>query len=151
MGCDIHFHAEVKIKGTWYHHSEREIPRSYPLFSLMADVRNNEGRHIEPISKPKGLPDDPAEYTLFRYRYDVKQYPPHSMSWLSAEEILTLSERVKELPNIIRYTTDNWRYNYWFEETFGDFYGNTWPGFAQYPESRPTGVEDIRFVFWFDN
>jgi len=40
MGCDIHWHSEVKVDGVWHHHSNPRISRDYWLFALLAGVRN---------------------------------------------------------------------------------------------------------------
>ncbi len=148
MGCDIHLHSEVKIKGKWHHHSEQKVSRSYPLFSKMANVRNDYG--ITPISEPKGVPEDATDLTkLHIERYGVDG---HSHSWLSGKEISELHKFIgsKDNPD-------------WFSGRYGDclmwshnnmpyFMGNHLSGFHDYPEDfSDTGIEDVRYVFFFDN
>ena len=51
MGCDIHLHVEVKIKGKWLHYNHPNIDRCYWLFTKMAGVREIEG-----VEACEGLP-----------------------------------------------------------------------------------------------
>ncbi len=70
MGCDIHFYVEVRKDGKWttadtweteddhrnnYDHAFYS-GRNYNLFSLLADVRSEEG--ALPFSEPRGIPAD---------------------------------------------------------------------------------------------
>jgi hypothetical protein len=138
MGCDIHFHSEVKIKGKWYHYAKLSIGRNYNLFAKMAGVRN-EGRDIIPISKNRGIPKDATFLT--KYDYKLWEVDAHSANWLNAKEIVEL---------------ENWWHknspkDVWFEDEFGYLFGNSWGGIIRYPNDTKEGVEDIRFIFWFDN
>ncbi len=142
MGCDIHLHQEVKINGKWQHYGTPDIGRNYRLFALLADVRNDSG--IVPISTPRGLPEDITELTKFiRDDYGTDG---HSDSYIDAEEIASLKDDYEK----VKYTGGDvgWR---WESDKFGYFFGNDWSGFIKYPEERTKGLEDIRFVFWFDN
>lgn len=105
MGCDIHCYAEKLIDGKWVHltgfeNRYEEISvhpyssRSYRLFSLLADVRNGRGfagcltgDRIEPISKPRGLPEDVSDFV----REESNEYGEdgHSHSWLLLSELLS--------------------------------------------------------------
>lgn len=141
MGCDIHLHTEVKINGEWHHYSAPPIKRNYALFALLANVRN-EDRKVRPISKPRGIPPDATEVTLF----DLKlwEQDSHSHSWIEADEIA-----------LVEGASASWRISHeyidWESENVGYLFGNGWGGFSRFPESRPRGLEDIRWVFWFDN
>ena len=134
MGCDIHVHTEVKINGVWHHYSIPRVRRNYMLFGKMAGVRN---RTVDPISLPKGLPED----ATFLTEFDSNRYGSdgHSHSWLSSEEVNQLSEWW------LRIFTEN------LSEDFGWFFGNSWAGFIKYREEYRPEIEDFRFVFWFDN
>lgn len=140
MGCDIHLHTEVKIDGKWHHYGAPNVPRSYRLFGLMAGVRNDE---VEPIAAPRGLPDDISEVTAL----SAKRWGSgaHSHSWLSSEELAILDERWYAL-GMGRTLESDLEHHY-----FGYLEGNSWAGFSRYPDERPKGIEDVRFVFWFDN
>lgn len=137
MGCDIYLHTEVKINGKWHHYARVWIQRNYLIFAKMANVRNYDGM-VKPISLPRGLPFDVTELTNFDYKYGEADW--HSESWLKAEEITELQEYIEndlDIRNI--------------ESQWGYLFGNGWDSFRKYPDSYPPGLEDIRFVFWFDN
>ena len=136
MGCDIHLHTEVKIDGVWHHMGAPSVPRSYRLFAKMAGVRGAEA----PIAEPRGLPDDATPLT----RLDFARWGrgAHTPSWLGAAEIAELQDWLRDSCDQVWPERDlGWGY----------LFGNSWGGFFRYPESRPEGLEDVRFVFWFDN
>lgn len=141
MGCDIHLHTEVKINGVWHHYGSPSVNRSYKVFAKMAGIRNHDNE-IEPISQPRGLPEDCSELTLFDH--DLWGGDGHSCSYLTAEEITTLYGFIdKELKLLDKFMG-------WFPTNFGYLFGNNFDSFTKYPEENPEGLEDIRFVFWFD-
>lgn len=137
MGCDIHLHQEVKIKGVWHHYRDTRTPRHYGLFSKMAGVRGDE----TPIAKARGLPQDVTEFTKFCSDYDGDD--GHTHSYLTLDEIVILEKWLEE-----RLGDKSWRIeiDYW-----GYLFGNSWGGFLTDPKSYPEELEDVRFVFWFDN
>lgn len=135
MGCDIHLHQEVKINGGWHHYRERNVPRSYKLFALMANVRNN--GDIEPVSEAKGLPENITFLTSFRYEQYKSDW--HHASWLDPIEIREVITRFFE--------EDVWQAEDWF----GYLFSNSWRGFIDYRSDMPDELEDVRWVFWFDN
>lgn len=137
MGCDIHMHQEVKINGNWEHYRETGLPRNYAVFSKMAGVRGDE----DPIAEPRGLPSDATVVT--RFDSDEWGVDGHTHSWINGDEILKLEEWIRE-----KGFVDTWSLE---SEYWGYLFGNTWGGFTKYPDERPKGLEDIRFVFWFDN
>ena len=141
MGCDIHLHIEVKINDEWLHYNSPHVSRHYAVFAKMANVRNYDDNEIVPISAPKGMPPDASRVTVFDfYEWDLDG---HSYSWLSASEIAVLANWMKE---------QSWGSSpFYFEDVFGFLFGNSYPGFTKYPEDRPEGLQDVRFVFWFDN
>jgi hypothetical protein len=140
MGCDIHLHTEIKIKGQWHTYGSPNVERWYALFTKMAGVRNAEG--IEPISAPKGFPKDAA--TITKFNYEKWKGSSHSASWLDSKEIAELEMWVE------RQFKE--RQGHWYaEKLWGYLMGSGWGSFALYVSDRPEGVEDVRFVFWFDN
>lgn len=142
MGCDIHLHTEVKINGTWHHYGIPNVDRNYTLFAKMAGVRNN--GEVEPIAEPRGLPPDVTGLTQFDS--DHWNGDGHSHSYLLANEIVQLKEWIEgERDRLSDRST------WWQSRMFGYLFGNDWTDFMQYPTDRPKGLEDIRFVFWFDN
>lgn len=135
MGCDIHLHSEIKVKGKWEHYSVIKVDRDYMLFGLMAGVRNIK---VTPIAKPKGLPIDIS--VIADLDYKRMEGDAHSMSYLNRFEISQLeriiSEDNKEFLNPVN---------------FGYLFGNGYGEYDKYREDYPKEIEDIRFVFWFDN
>lgn len=146
MGCDIHLHAEVKIDGEWHAYSAPHILRNYRLFARLAGVRSRDG--IKPISDPRGLPEDASVVT--KHHSDHWGIDGHSHSWISAEEIALLDDTREEWDYPPGKDSESWM-RYGCSDLFGYFYGNSWSGWTKYPEDRPKGIEDVRFVFWFDN
>lgn len=140
MGCDIHLHIEVRLNGKWEHYAAPNIDRDYSLFSRMAGVR---GKEI-PISKPKGLPSDLT--TLTKYDADRCGIDGHDHSWLSKKEIVRLKDWIDGQRTQMNDFFD-------LEHTILHCYlfGNSFAGIELYPNERPDGVDDVRFVFWFDN
>jgi hypothetical protein len=139
MGCDIHLHVEVKIEGKWQNWTAPNLDRNYDLFAKMADVRNyNQG--TVPISKPKGLPEDISVVT--KLSYDHWGVDGHSHSWLGYGALTVLEEWINNQEHL-----EGHRKVWEFDRMFGWFLGN---GFLD-KGSWPDGVDDVRFVFWFDN
>lgn len=111
MGCDIHFYTEVKQPdGTWKLHGElvrdgddedswvscsEELydGRNYNLFAILADVRNGRGfagiktgEGFNPISDPRGVPDDASpEYKKIVEQWDCDG---HSHSYHTLRQLL---------------------------------------------------------------
>lgn len=140
MGCDIHMHIEVKLNGEWHHYGSPNTPRAYRLFEIMAGVRGDDGKAV---SLPKGMPSDPSAMTNLCFDYDGAD--GHSHSWLSRDEIKEVYRRWDVLIKESDVPNSRWEmdldHNY-----FGYAFSNSWEG-----NSFPKGVEDVRFVFWFDN
>lgn len=135
MGCDIHMHSEIKVNGKWLHYDQPECDRNYDLFEKMAGVR---GDDKEAIALPRGLPADITETT--RFDSDHWNGDGHSHSWLSASEIAQLrSWWEAQVGSQVEAKWDRW------------LFGNYYSGFLKYRDDVPTGVEDVRFIFWFDN
>ena len=135
MGCDIHLHAEVKIAGKWEHYAMPDCRRDYALFERMAGVRGNVANAI---SAPRGIPKNATTVTKF----DRKRWGSdgHSHSWLSAKEISGLREWDDKRGG-------GWDSKEWDQWLFGSYYSS----FVKYPDDRPDGLQDVRFIFWFDN
>ena len=132
MGCDIHLHIEVKIDGKWEHYGCPDIHRNYLLFGVLAGVRNEE---VIPVSYPKGLPNDITKITKMHY-YENWKHDAHSHSWLNRGEIIQLNNAFQ-----LDELGDNLERDILKTHLFGN-------GFA---DELPKGIEDVRFVFWFDN
>lgn len=137
MGCDIHLHIEVKINGVWHHYGAPNVARDYKLFERIAGVR---GKVEKAISAPRGMPSDATVLTQFDNERGGCDW--HSHSWLGAREIALLEDWLFE--NVKRSDLEHYiLHSYLF--------GNSFAAVHQYPTRREKGVEDVRFVFWFDN
>lgn len=128
MGCDIHTHVEIRVNDRWEHWSLFNTPRHYQLFERMAGVR---GLAHNAIVAPRGLPDDSTTPTKLHYDY-WGEYA-HSVSWLGRSELVELDKWISE--NINPYSLHKY---------FGYLFGND-------ITDLPSGVDDVRVVFWFDS
>lgn len=137
MGCDVHLHVEVKIKGTWYHYAAPRVERLYVVFAMMGPC--GRAPEVEPISQSKGLPETATPLT--RLDYEDYGQEAHGASWLGVEELDLLRKRIKDY--------------------FGDQYNCLRHGlehgiFRTYLQGGSLTriedpYEDLRVVFWFDN
>lgn len=100
MGCDIHMYVErLGFDGKWYcsdyftpaknnFENMQHVPlydgRNYELFAMLANVRNY--GNVEPISEPKGIPDDCCDYIKKEDEYWSDD--GHSRSWLTLKELI---------------------------------------------------------------
>jgi hypothetical protein len=134
MGCDIHLHSEIKINGKWEHYSAIEVDRDYMLFGLMAGVRDSK---VTPICQPQGLPDNLSVVT--KLDYERMKDDAHSMSYYNSTLIYELEKAIEDNREFL------------FNSKFGYLFGNAYGQFINYPNDYPEEIEDIRFVFWFDN
>ena len=145
MGCDIHFHIEIKVDGIWHHYARPNIIRNYLLFSLLAGVRNS--TNLTPISEPKGIPSNITRVTEIDLEYWSND--GHNHSWLSSDEIVILEERWGLLAKEYNIPWVDSDLEMVILSTY--FFGNSFAGFKKHPEDNPKEVEDVRFIFWFDN
>lgn len=143
MGCDIHLHIELKIGGQWQHYAAPQINRWYDLFGVMADVRGCGPA----IIAPKGLPEDLSVITAMSYKSWGSD--AHTPSWFNLEEIKLLSKWLKKREEEVK---PQWP-GYGLEHAILNCYlfGCSFSGLKEYPEDYPKEIEDVRFVFWFDN
>ena len=139
MGCDIHAHIEIKIKGKdhWIHWNQASISRDYSLFEKMAGVR---GSLSNAIYEPKGFPDDATEGT----KLDYEQWgeDAHTPGYLNLKEIAEVEKWYGETyPGIASWN---------FSKQLGWLFGNTFGGYFEFRHDYPEYLEDARIVFWFD-
>lgn len=120
MGTDIHGVFQRQNNGAWSDvPSNYEQGRHYQLFAVLANVRNGfgfagipTGEVVEPISQPRGLPDDFEVADGKLHPIDPNNLPPwdrenypdvtlwmgyHSFSWLTGEEMLAWFETAPSL------------------------------------------------------
>jgi hypothetical protein len=141
MGCNIHLHIEIKIEGQWEHYGCPFMPRDYVLYGKMAGVRAED---IDPICPPKGFPTDATFITKIDYYRDYH----HHASWFNIEEIRELElwfnqRAIDAAKDFLWYPGASWFL--YLEQMTGYLFGN---GFYK---SEAHGIQDVRFVFWFDN
>lgn len=139
MATSIHGYAEIKIKGSWHVYSKLRIDDSYEVFHRIGGI-NPRDYSEEPISPLKGLPEDISAVAKFDREWLGED--GHSETWFNAEEIARLELWIT---NKKYFGTD------YVSDCFGYLFGNYWRSFFEHPEDRKVGLEDIRFVFWFDN
>lgn len=184
MGCDIHSFAERKRNGKWEKVEEGFIElsqfakdwqkkekgnepfdwRSYSMFAFLAGVRNYDC--CEPISEPKGLPDD-SEYLNSIYdedafygvsttnKQDIEECY-HSCSYLTLKELLDF-DYTKTFWNrrVTKQTSPNsWNGASLAEEGEGEivsYRDNLGEGFFKELEELKTlgEPENVRVVFYF--
>jgi len=142
MGCDIHIYIEVKTVNGWELYSHPNVSRDYGLFTKMAGVRNYFEGEITPISEPRGLPEDAS--FLVKKSFENWDIDAHSASYLTSEEIIELEDFVKGRGKFPYNCLDHGVLHCYLE-------GNSFGGLKKYPEEKPAWIEDVRFVFWFDN
>jgi hypothetical protein len=145
MGCDIHMNIEVKTKNGWELYSKPSVDRFYKLFAKLANVRNDFG--IQPISEPRGIPDD-VSYLVKKSYESWKEYT-HSASFITCEEMAELKEWLKNLAKENGSDFLSYDLEYSILKTYCE--GNSFAGIKKYPEERPKWIYDCRLVFWFDN
>ncbi len=139
MATSIHAFGEVKVGGRWYLHSKFKIDQSYSLFNKIAGINSDD--YEEDILLPlKGIPKDVSLVTL-RY-YESYNEDAHSATWFNQSEIKQL----------IKWMIHKGRYSYSdIEQTFGYVFGQYWSSATDEKEYIPKDLQDVRFVFWFDN
>lgn len=93
MGCDIHIWTEVRKDGKWEISGyQPNGSRNYNTFAILANVRNGRGfagiktgEGFNPISDPKGVPDDASPEYL--EAVDQWEGDGHSHSFLTMQEL----------------------------------------------------------------
>lgn len=111
------------------------------LYGKMAGVIN---KKIKPISKPKGLPDDITLIT----KIDFEQYIYHHASWFNIQEIKQLEKWFNKRADDTKYTFEWYpgaSFFLYLEQMTGYLFGDS------FNKTVHTFIEDIRFIFWFDN
>lgn len=133
MGCDIHVIAEVKIANKWHSYKAMRPDRNYKVFSKICGVRIDNDSPLVPLRE---IPEDASSVTILSYK--DWELDAHSQTWLSSEEIVGLDSWFRE----------RWGYDYALEDWLGNSYlfGNEWT-----KESLPNGIDDFRWIIWFDN
>lgn len=98
--------------------------RNYTLFSLLANVRNYDGE-IEPISEPRGIPEDVSDFV--NSRWESWHGDGHSDSYFTLKELLDF----------------NWEY---YKDSCSYFISR-----LEILKKISDDYDNVRLVFWFDN
>lgn len=147
MGCDIHLHIEVMVGGKWEHYAAPNVGRWYKLFGIMAGVRGDGPA----IVAPKGFPNDASELTkILRKDYGSDG---HTDSWLDHNEIMALEGILAEWRDADDQDGRFAKYDLEHGILHTYLAGNSFTAHWRYDDFRylPEGIDDVRFVFWFDN
>lgn len=136
MSIDITLIEEIKNNGTWYTYSKPRIQQNYNLFALM-----NHPRFVDNFEY-KGFPEDASEIANFCFYSDPDQKFCHWLNDIEIRELMDMVERDKLTSNGQQFISPEWSF-------FGFLEGNGWDIVA-YPNEKPHWVEDIRFIYWFD-
>jgi len=149
MGCDIHCHIEVMFADEWVYYGPGHMNRNYDAFAKMADVRNYYSI-IDPISQPKGLPEDVTYMTWLHSEHYGSD--GHSHSWLRSSELAELFTFLDE-QGYPQWTGIGTGGRYPHTEFHVWLFGNSIRYYVVngWSEGYPESLEDVRLVFWFDN
>jgi hypothetical protein len=137
MGCDVHWHTEVKINGEWHHYDCPHVGRNYAMFELLVGVRGDPENALFDL---KRIPDDASVIT--KIDYERQAGDAHNVSWINAEEIKLFEEMMGR---------DTETYGESYRMGFGYLFGNLYGDFATDKDHYPEEIEDVRAIFWFDN
>lgn len=160
MGCDIHIYAEKRMPdGGWQAvdvDRERDWPeflggRNYGFFGWLAGVRNYSS--IEPLSEPRGIPDDVT--TSVRLEYERWAGDAHTPSWYYMEELANFDfDQIMEdrrcerrLANGVIDGGQTCEPGEGEKTTYREFFGEE--VIKDILAGKEAGVD--RVVFWFDN
>lgn len=205
MGCDIHVLTE-RIKKDWETKEEKWVncdhykknsdydpteeygerewerldiyrPRNYGLFSVLANVRNN--GYWEPISLPKGVPNDIDTFT--KEQVEIWDGDGHSHSYFTLKELKDWARENKTRKNVgffhpksvEKFDEEGIIPEFWFFESNGTYsQKREWTGNVTILDELIESLEErkrfefhlwndeenydeyddkIRMVFYFDN
>lgn len=131
MGCDIHEYVEMQIGGVWVYAGDIILHRNYLLFAVLADVRNDE-IGVECVSgEHKELPEDISPHLL--ELSEAYGQDGHSHSYLDLAEL----EEAKKIYESFDDAGDRYKFPAALE--------------SLKELMKLPFVENVRFVFWFDN
>jgi hypothetical protein len=155
MGCDIHFHSEIKYKDRWEHYGTGNFKRNYFMFYLMAGIRGE--YPFKPFRTNDcdcDIPDDCSVTT----RLSWNKWEPDAHSWqvYNKQDIhdfykyfnsIDLNIREKHLGKLDAIFLDN---------QVGYLFGDGWdivrfPFNSEDDHESFKDINDVRWIFWFDN
>ena len=140
MGCDIHLYAEGRDKetGEWLPlRLDEYTGRDYYFFACLAGVRNY--HDVVPIAANRGIPDD-ISFIVIR-EFETWEDDAHSSSWCTLEEMRkVILERIPLLDPYHGYKIKGGLIDIWCPKDRSQVY-----------VEMPDYVDEVRFIFWFDN
>lgn len=154
MGCDIHSVVQVLDNNKWESIKEGYDRRNYDSFAILANVRNGRGfgstitgDSIEPISYPRGLPDDfvvddDNSHDGLYTDYDEPMWlGDHSHSYLGLDEMLDYEfGKIRTKYCVISSETfDNWNGVSIPDDMCGGIFGSN---IVTYDETEYTKLKD---------
>ncbi len=186
MSCDIHSFAEVKNKsnGSWemvdtdmfslydsdkfyldaYDKESTKKEKNkhpfywqdYSMFGFLAGVTNYDC--CEPLSKPKGVPNDVSNEIHYEWCEDKSVIPVHSTSFLTLRELIEfdyektfwnrrIERQISPTDFDCAATAEEGEGKIIsYKENLGEMF------FIHLEELKKLGdLDDVRIVFWFDN
>ena len=142
MPTDLHIHIEALVSRgelSWEHLSAPDMPRRQTLFEHLG-LRNPENR--VPCSGNTlrfGIPRDATALTKILFAHDEG----HSAHWLTLAQCGGL-ENWCETNGLYTPRRDS-------APPFGWIFGYHFKDYAMQPELLPTGILDLRAIYWFDS
>ena len=153
MGCDIHFHTEVKINGRWEHYGNPSMVRNYKLFTLLAGVRDYSDERDDWI-KPyrKADYEFPEDLNVVTQKTLIDNEDTHSIITYDSKQIHEFYNYLKdkEIKMINKWNREEYLFMFLEHEFIGYLDGNGWD-ILRYPEDKPNYIEDVRWIIGFDN
>lgn len=155
MGCDIHFHSEIKYKGKWEHYGTGNFRRNYFMFYLLAGVRGDYG--VDPFRDADFDCDIPSDCSVTT-KLDWEIWEPDAHSWQVYDK-----EAINDFYKYFQNINYNLKKSHlgkidslFLENWTGYLFGNGWD-IVRFPfneEDYPKilmDITDVRWIFWFDN
>lgn len=147
MGCNIHVHAEVLFEETWHHYGHYEPGlRWYELFHKIGGVRYSPAWSDKPLTANRGIPEDASALTRFCVQEGLDE-GGHSTTWLSSREVEALDAWIGRPNALEEFLADCW-------DSDGEGFSGTcrlFDGPWKRSSCAIAGLEDFRWVVWFDN
>jgi len=179
MGCDIHFYVEAwddnakrwvsqdtvsKAEGEFQLYEQfgdycfrgrGDIPthwymqRNYLLFSVLANVRNDEGNPIPFITDQRGMPDDLSPEMQELYDPDCTDL--HSHTWMTLKEVLDWPHWNKPLGQKIAKYEGGKIVDEKQRKTIREWCSSFWDVSIRKMKKLRKDPADVRLLMWFDN
>lgn len=144
MGCDLRLIQEIKINNVWYFYNESTPHRNYELFSTLVENHplKEDGYIDSPINIPqRGIPSDISVVGRIIYEHEIEN--AKISTYINSKEI-------KIIENFI-YDNESYFKIPKYPQYFNFLFGNSWSYFLDEREIFPLEIQDIRWIYWFNN